>query len=154
MENDSGNRIDALKKLTRRRNHRLNKINARDASLMRSNVQRVLSNIVRGNQRKCSGEDWYMIMNEIIQVYAVDLMRMQMLLNNSNSLQPTNYTAVRDWMFLVRTQNHAFLMPFLEYPTNMKDRTVWSPGSDLAKDIFSRCKYHHTRLLVREKVSP
>lgn len=39
-------------------------------------------------------------------------------------------------------------MPFLEYPTNMKDHTVWAPGSGLAKDTFARCKYHHTRLLV------
>jgi len=148
-ENDSGNRAEVLMKLTRRRrDHRLDKIDANDSSLMRSNAERVLSDIMRGNQRQCSGADWYMIMNEIVQVYAVDLMRLKLLLNSSKSLQPTNYTAVRDWMFLIRAQNHAFLMPFLEYPTNMKDHTVWAPGSGLAKDTFARCKYHHTRLLV------
>jgi hypothetical protein len=154
-ENDSGNRTEALKKLTRRRrNHRLSKIDANDASLMRSNTERVLSDIVRGNQRQCSSADWYMIMNEIVQLYAVDLMRLQLLLNSSNSLQPVDYTAVRDWIFLVRAQNHAFLMPFLDYPLNIKDHAVWASGSDLAKETFTRCKYHHTRLLVPSEGIP
>jgi hypothetical protein len=148
-ENDRGNRNEALKKLTRRRRkHRLNKIDAKDVALMRSNTERVLSDIVRGNQRQCSGADWYMIMNEMVQVYAIDLMRLQLLLSSSENLQLTKYTAVRDWMYLVRAQNHAFLMPFLQYPLDIKDRTVWEPGSDLAEETFARCKYHHTRLLV------
>jgi hypothetical protein len=115
---------------------------------MRSNAERVLLDIVRGHQRQYSGADWYMIMNEIVQVYVVDLMRLQLLQNSSNNLHPANYTAVRDWMFLVWAQNHALLMPFLQYPLNITDHTVWTPGSDLAKETFALCKYHHTRLLV------
>ena len=114
---------------------------------MRSNAERVLLDIVRGHQSQCSGADWYMIVNEIVQVYAVDLMQLQLFLNSSSNLHPTNYTAVRDWMFLVRAQDHALLMPFLQYPLNIKDHTVWTPGSDLA-ETFALCKYQHTRLLV------
>jgi hypothetical protein len=154
-ENRHGNRTEALKKLTRRRrDHRLNKIDASDIELMRSNAVRVLSDIVRGNQRQCSGADWHIIMNEIVQVYALDLMRLQLLLKDSDGLPLTNYTVVRDWMFLVRAQSHVFLMPFLQYLRDIKDHTVWAPGSDLAKDTFSLCQYHHTRLLVPEEGVP
>ncbi len=148
-ENHRDKRTQALGKLTRRRrDHRLNEIDDSDAALMRSNAERVLSDIVRANQRQCSGADWHMITNEIVHVYALDLMRLQLLLQSSVNLPLSNYTVVRDWMLGVRAQNHAFLMPFLQYPRDIKDHTVWAPDSDLAKETFTLCQYHHTRLLV------
>jgi hypothetical protein len=154
-EDEYGNRTKALKKLTRRRRyHRLDSIDSISASSMRHNTERVLSNIAKGQDRPCSGADWHHIANEIVQTYAHDLLRLLLLLQSASNLPASNYTATRNWVFLVRSQNHAFLLPFLQYPPDLTDETVWERGSEMAKETFARCKYQHTRLLVPGEGAP
>lgn len=142
----------ALDQLTRRRRaHTLNGTSGSDASNMRATSERVLADIVNGNQTSCSGMDWTAITMLIVQRYASDLIDMRDLLRAGNLLPPTNRTSVQNWIAELRENTHALLVPFLEYPPNGKVEKVWDGQSTLSQETFSRCKYHYTRLLVPEE---
>lgn len=144
-------RIGALQALTRRRrSHTLEHISPSDAAIMRSNSERVLRDLLLPSPKHCSGIDWSIMTNDIVQSYAGSLYRFLSTLEryeNSSRIQ----TLLRKWMIDVRDDTHAFIMPFLQYPDQDKEKDVWSRNSALFKTTYSRCKYQHTRLLDPEQ---
>jgi hypothetical protein len=143
---DNGTRYAGLTALTRRRRaHHLGGLSPEDAAIMRQDSERVLLDLIN-NPSNCSGMDWTIVTNEIVQTYATDLANFLKMLQTfpDNSLK--NETEVRNWVWQVRDQTHAFLLPFLEYPEHTSDED-WKRSSPLFANTFSRCRYHHTRLL-------
>jgi len=117
---------------------------------MRASSERVLTNIINGSQTHCSGLDWTILTQQIVQRYATDLISMRDLLRVVESLSPNNHTSVQNWMAKIRESTHALLVPFLEYPSN-DQLDIRDDKSALWQQTFSRCKYEHTRLLVPEE---
>jgi hypothetical protein len=116
--------------------------------MMRKDSERILKGIVTGNQSHCSGIDWVAVTREIVQRHASDLINFRDVLRELPSLK--NYTTIRNWMVTVREQTHVFLLPYLEYVAADQEDS-WLRRSKFGNDTFSRCKYHHTRLLVPEE---
>jgi hypothetical protein len=76
--------------MRRRRDYCLDAISVCNALLIKSNSERLLANVVNGDQTYCSGIDWHTIMSEIVQVYANDLSYFHDLLSISESLHEAN----------------------------------------------------------------
>lgn len=142
----NGTRLDSLTALTRRRRaHTLSAVSSDDAIVMREDSERVSLELI-SSQANCSGMDWSIITNEIVQTYASDLASFLKMLQTFDSATKKNETALREWVIKVRDQTHAFLIPFLEYPPEPSESN-WKRDSSLFNDTFSRCRYHYTRLL-------
>jgi hypothetical protein len=151
-EGQNGTRKMALLQLMRRRRtHNLAAINPADALTMRKATERVFRDLSTGNRTQCSGINWATTTNEIVQEYASGLISFRDMLHSFPQLSPTNYTAARIWMAMVRELTHSFLLPFLEYPSGGHTEKVWADDAELSRQTFARCKYHHTRLLVPEE---
>jgi hypothetical protein len=150
---ENGTRNKALAALTRRRRaHRLDSITPSDALLMKIDSERVLSDLL-DDATNCSGIDWAVMTNDIVRTYAGNLPKFLKVLEKYEELPKGNQSAVRDWLKVVRDQTHAFLLPFLEYPDSADDRIlggIWSSRSELYRNTYSRCRFHHTRLLDPE----
>jgi hypothetical protein len=143
---DNGTRLGGLASLTRRRRaHTLGNVLPEDAATMREDSERVLLDLM-SNPTNCSGMDWTIITNEIVQTYAADLASFLKLLQRFEDISNKNETAVRDWVVQVRDQTHSFLLPFLVFPNQTSDDN-WKRDSQLFKITFSRCRFHYTRLL-------
>jgi len=56
-----------------------------------------------------------------------------------------------EWLTALRFRTHEFLLPFLQYPESHLEEPDWGRESELFKITYSRCRYHHTRLLVPEE---
>jgi hypothetical protein len=142
----NGTRFGGLTALTRRRRvHTLGDVSPEDAATMRDDSERVLLDLI-SNPTNCSGIDWTIITNEIVQTYADDLASFLKMLQTFGKVSKKNETALRDWVVEVRDQTHSFLLPFLEFP-NTTSEEDWKRDSTLFKDTFSRCRFHYTRLL-------
>ena len=149
----NGTRSVALTALTRRRrSHTLEDISPTDAALMRADSERVLFHLL-GEPANCSGMDWYVVTNEIVQTYAGPLFSFHQNLKNFEELHYKNETALRDWMIAVRDDTHSFLLPFIQYPNEgiSTSKDHYSPASKLFNDTYPRCRFHHTRLLDPEE---
>jgi hypothetical protein len=142
----NGTRFGALTALTRRRRaHTLGDVSPENAAAMRADSERVLLDLI-SNPTNCSGMDWTVITNEIVQTYAADLASFLKILQRFEDVSKKNETAVRDWVVKVRDQTHSFLLPFLEFPNKTSDAD-WKRDSALFRDTLSRCRFHSTRLL-------
>lgn len=141
----SGNRSEALQKLTRRRRtHRLNSITPAEASVMKINTEAVLRKLLSKNT-SCSGVDWLALTREMVQRHAVPIYNLRTHL--SSNLSRGNSTTRRTWLTALRSQTHSLLLPFLQYPSSPYNASHWSPTSSLSTNTFSFCKFQHTRLL-------
>lgn len=142
-------RIIALESLTRRRRqHSLHSVTPEEAAIMREDSERVLRSLISSDSDVCSGIDWVLLANEIVQNYASALLVFKRTLSEFEEVS-RNKTALQQWMALVRDKSHTFLLPFLEYPSDNK-KEIWERGSQLYNDTYSRCKYQSTRLLAPE----
>lgn len=143
-------RINALNSLTRRRRqHSLQSVSPKEATIMREDSERVLRSLTSSNvDGECSGIDWVLLTNEIVQTYASPLLIFKKTLYEFEELS-SNKTALQQWVASIRDKSHTFLVPFLEYPADTK-KEVWERGSRLYKDTHSRCRYQSTRLLAPE----
>ena len=147
---DNGTRYSGLTALTRRRRaHTLGAVSPEDAAIMRHDSERVLLDFI-SNPTNCSGMDWSTLTNDIVQTYAADLASFHKLLQRFENLSLTNETSVRKWAVEIRDQTHSFLLPFLEFSSKQSDE-YWKRDSSLFKTTFSRCRFHHTRLLDPEE---
>jgi hypothetical protein len=54
----------------------------------------------------------------------------------------------------VRDQTHTFLVPFLQYPDEEDDKSLWTRDSTLFKDTYARCRFQYTRLLDPQESIP
>jgi hypothetical protein len=143
---DNGTRLGGLTALTRRRRaHTLVDVSPHDAAIMREDSERVLLDLIQ-NPTNCSGMDWTIATNEIVQTYASDLASFLRMLLKFKAASTKNETALRDWVVVVRDQAHSFLLPFMEFPSKISAED-WKRSSTLFKITFSRCRYHYTRLL-------
>jgi hypothetical protein len=149
---DAEGRSNALAALTRRRRkHTLQDVSVNDAALMRADSERVLRNLLSDSPRNCSGIDWSLMMNDIVQAYAGPLFNFAKTLKKYENVTTSNTTILRNWMTEVRDRTHAFLLPFLEYPDGSSNDLIWSPESHLFKETFSKCRFQYTRLLAPEE---
>jgi hypothetical protein len=147
-------RAKALQDLTRRRRyHDLEDVTTSEASIMKANSERVLRDLISDSPVNCSGLDWSILTNDIVQTYGSSLLNFQTTLNNFKNLTANNGTALLNWMIEVRDKTHAFLLPFLEYPDEKADEKVWTRDSSLFKATYSRCRFQFTRLLDPEEGS-
>ncbi|PVH79330.1 hypothetical protein DL98DRAFT_549702 [Cadophora sp. DSE1049] len=145
-----GKRSTALESLTRRRRqHALKNITSSDAAVMRANSERVMRDRLAKGDDKCSGVDWSVLTNDIVQTYSSPLLKLsktlQKFANHTN-----NSSVLREWMSDVRQQTHMFVLPFLEYPEDA-DEGTWKRGSRLFNKTYSFCRFQHTRLLDPEE---
>lgn len=131
--------------MRRRRSHTLDYVSADEAAMMKQDSERVLDNLL-GQSVNCTGIDWTTMTNGIVQTYASPLAQ---LLDNLK-VQPSisNRSAERKWLSSIRDQTHSFLLPFLEYPSAKEPASIWKRESSLFQTTYSRCHYHHTRLLA------
>ncbi|KAF7949456.1 uncharacterized protein EAE97_002965 [Botrytis byssoidea] len=144
---DENERMTALNALMRRRrSHTLDDISTDDAAIMKEDSERVLKNLL-SQSSNCTGIDWTTMTNGIVQTYASPLAQILQTLQNYSSIPPSNNTAERKWMSSIRDQTHSLLLPFLEYPSPKEDPSIWQLDSTLFQTTYSRCHYHHTRLL-------
>ncbi|KAM3083914.1 hypothetical protein ACMFMF_001275 [Clarireedia jacksonii] len=148
-------RADALAALTRRRRSHtfLRNVSVVEASVMREDSERVIKNLIRQSEG-CTGADWHLITNEIVQTYSNQLFELLQNLRNYRSLSASNISEERSWMAAVRDQTNFFLLPFLEYPPPESHRTIWARGSSLFNTTLSRCGSYHTYLLDGMHLSP
>lgn len=150
----NGTRRDGLTHLTRRRRaHTLDAVTTSEASIMKADSERVLQELLTSSPN-CSGIDWAAMTNEIVQSNAGDLAAFLASIQKYNEMPVLiikNQTAIREWMVEVREQTHTFLLPYLQYPPSGAASDVWARGSELFKETYSRCRFHHTRLLVPEE---
>ncbi|KAL3425690.1 hypothetical protein PVAG01_02481 [Phlyctema vagabunda] len=144
-------RKEALAHLTRRRRaHTLSAVSAEDAAGMRNTSEKVLRDLLSSSPN-CSGLDWTTMTNEIVQRHAKVLHGMANLLSSYTRLPSSvirNETALTKWLVSVRGQTHSLILPYLEYPSSMEE---WTSGSELFNATYSRCRFHHTRLLSRSE---
>ncbi|KAF7959052.1 hypothetical protein EAE96_002569 [Botrytis aclada] len=144
---DENARVTALNALMRRRRfHTLDDISTDDAAIMKVDSERVLNNLL-GQSSNCTGIDWTAMTNGIVQTYASPLAQLLQTLKTYPSVPPSNKTAERKWMTSIRDQTHSLLLPFLEYPSPTENPSIWQRDSTLFQTTYSRCHYHHTRLL-------
>ena len=135
---NNGTRYGGLMALTRRRRaHTLTNVSPEDAALMRQASKRVLLDLMR-DPANCSGVDWTILTNEIVQTYAADLANFLMMLHRFDEVPLKNETALRQWFVEVRDQTHSFLLPFLEFPSQASEED-WTRESIFFKDTFARC---------------
>jgi hypothetical protein len=145
------NRTVGLMQLARRRRyHHLEGVTPREAGLMKKRSAEALRNVLQG--KDCTGANWYLMMNEIVQRTAGHLKGFEQQLE-SFSESKENSTTLRTWMRTVREKSHGFMVAFLEYPHSVDDST-WAAESKLYSETYSRCRYHYTRLLVDTKLLP
>lgn len=149
---EARSRTKAIQALTRRRRHHtLKDITQSDASIMRANSERVLRDLLSDSPGNCSGIDWSVMTNDIVQTYGSSLLLFLQTLEGFQILTTTNETLVREWMIDLRDKSHAFIMPFLEYPDEETRENVWTRDSNLFKETYSRCRFQFTRLLDPEE---
>lgn len=149
---DAGARSKALDALTRRRRyHTLEHVSTSDAASFRADSERVLRDLLASSPANCTGIDWSMMVNDIVQAYASPLFALSKRVSNYFNITDGNRTAVRSWLVDVRDQTHTLLLPFLEYPENVKEDEVWTRDSNLYKETFSKCRFQYTRLLAPEE---
>ncbi|RFU29620.1 hypothetical protein B7463_g6684, partial [Scytalidium lignicola] len=142
----NGTRSQGLAALTRRRRaHTLTNTSLEDATIIREDSERVLLHLL-SNSENCSGMDWTVLTNEIVQTYATDLASFLKVLQTFDGPTKKNASEVRDWAARVRDRTHSFLLPFLEYPNKTSEES-WMVNSTLFKDTYLRCRFHYTRLL-------
>jgi hypothetical protein len=154
-EGKHGVRSDALNSLTRRRRlHTLEDITPSDAAIMRANSERILKDLLSDSATNCSGIDWIIVASDIVQSYASPLLKFVSTLEKFDNVTKGNRTALRDWMEDVRDQTHTFLVPFLQYPDEEDDKSLWTRDSTLFKDTYARCRFQHTRLLDPQESIP
>lgn len=145
-------RLDALKALTRRRrSHYLGDVTTREAALMRANSERVLRDLLDSFPQNCSGIGWSVIANDIVQSYAGPLFSFARTLQKYRNLTTNNETFIKDYFADLRGQTHAFLLPFLEYPSDNVNKLIWTRNSPLFNETLSKCQFQHTRLLSPEE---
>ena len=149
----NGSRLNALIALTRRRRaHTLVDVSPEDAAAMRTDSERALLDFITTSATNCSGIDWIIVTNEIVQTYAADLASFLKMLHRFEGMSKKNETELRQWAVEIRDQTHSFLLPFFGFPdTTTND--VWERSSTLFKDTFARCRFHYTRLLDLRKAS-
>ncbi|PQE32506.1 serine kinase protein [Rutstroemia sp. NJR-2017a WRK4] len=152
---DETSRADELKALTRRRRSHtsLSDISIADASIMRADSERVLKNLI-GHSEGCTGANWHVMTNEIVQTYSSQLFELLQTLQNCTSLSASNASEQRSWMVSVRDQTSFFVLPFLEYPPPESPKTIWTRGSSLFNTTLSDCRSYHTSLLDGMHLSP
>ena len=147
---NSATRNEGLTFLTRRRRaHTLANVSTSDATIMREDSERVLAELMTTSPN-CSGLDWTITTNEIVQTYAQPLASFLKTLQSFSSLPTNNDTALKNWMTSLRDDTHSFLLPFLLYPEGT-DKHFWKKDSKLFRDTYARCHFHHTRLLDPEE---
>ena len=140
-------RYEALKSLTRRRRlHGLEWVTVSDAALMRKKSERVLRSLSQ-SPTTCSGVDWNLVTNEVVQTYAGPLNVLRESLRKYERLPGGNQTALADFVASIREQAHGLLVPFLEYPGDMGNELIWMRGSKLFNETHARCKFQHTLIL-------
>ncbi|KAK9425788.1 hypothetical protein SUNI508_03149 [Seiridium unicorne] len=145
-EGSNGNRSTALDELRRRRRyHHLEDVTNAEAVFMRQGSERALEQLLDGGS-ECSGADWVYISNEIIQNVGIHLKELtQTLVSFSKYAQ--NTTTIESWMSALRSQSHSFYVAFLEYPVQY-DPSAWETDSVIYREVYSRCRYRYTRLMV------
>ena len=144
---NNGTRVGGLTALTRRRRvHTLGDVSSEDAATMRGDSERVLRDLI-SKPTNCSGMDWIIITNEIVQTYATDLASFLKILHRFEDISKKNETAIRGWVVEARDQTHSFLLPFLQFPNKSSEEDWTTRDSQLFKATFSRCRFHYTRLL-------
>ncbi|KAE8441081.1 hypothetical protein EG329_005876 [Mollisiaceae sp. DMI_Dod_QoI] len=149
---EKGARASALQSLTRRRRlHTLEDVTPSEAAIMRANSERVLRDLLSESPANCSGIDWSVMTNDIVQAYGTGIFNFLNTLEKFDNVTIANGTAVREWMIDVRDQTHNFLIPFLEYPDDDASEDVWVRDSSLFKATYSRCRFQFTRLLDPEE---
>ncbi|KAH6672589.1 hypothetical protein B0J14DRAFT_593990 [Halenospora varia] len=142
----------SLNALTRRRRyHVLENITSSDAALMKGDSERILRDLLSLSPSNCSGIDWTVITNGIVQTYAIPLAIFSQALEAFENVALNNQSAIRSWMTKIRDQSHTFLLPFLEYPEGRQEESVWTRGSALFNNTYSRCRFQHTRVLGPEE---
>ncbi|KAK0099313.1 hypothetical protein ONS95_006326 [Cadophora gregata] len=144
-----GKRSTALEALTRRRRqHVLDNVTSSEAALLRTNSERVMRDRLLGIE-SCSGVDWLVLTNSIVQTYSRPLLKLSKTLENYGN-HTSNSSLLQEWMSDVHQQTHMFVMPFFEYPEDADEET-WKPGSELFEKTYSLCRFQHTRLLDPEE---
>ncbi|TAQ88139.1 hypothetical protein B7494_g3532 [Chlorociboria aeruginascens] len=147
----NGSRSDAMAALTRRRRaHTLGDVSVSDAATMKNNSERVLRNFL-DTPSNCTGIDWSIMTNEIVQTYARNLAALVKTLKSYPD--SSNKTLEREWWSSLRDAFHVFLVSFLEYPNTeeMARGDIWSRESTLFRQTYSRCRSQYTQLLNPEE---
>jgi hypothetical protein len=143
-------RLGGLTALTRRRRaHTLGDVSKLDAAIMKADSERLLLEMLHEDSN-CSGMDWTLVANEIVQTYAGILPNFLRSLQSFETFTKRNQTLLKEWMNEVRDQSHTFLLPFIEYP-NLNTSINYGRDSKLFNATYSRCRFHHTRLLDPEE---
>jgi hypothetical protein len=159
---EGGNRSTSLRELNRRRrNHDLSNITREDASAMNDATERALRNLGFDKKRNraaanCTGIDWSAAINDIVQRHDLRLRELSNILTNDTILVTSNITILRDWFSTVRPRTYFLLLPYFEYPHNLRNGfdaadDPWSISSPSAQLALSRCRSHYTRLLAPDQ---
>lgn len=155
----SVNRTIALRQLGRRRRfHHLGNASVEDALLMRRSSEDVLARSLSIHPQgssdftspACSGASWTLILAEIVQRMARHLKTVEaILLDGPSDSAPKNETETRSWLHRLRSQNHMFMVGYLEYTTDNEDASsAWLPNTVLFNRTLSLCRFRYTRLFA------
>lgn len=154
------NRTIALRQLGRRRRfHHLGNASVEDSLLMRRSSEEALARTLSAHPQGgddssavCSGAPWTLILAEIVQRMVRHLKTVEAILLDgpSESNDSKNSSETRAWLHRLRSQNHMFMVGYLEYPTGKEDTSAWLPGTALFNRTLSLCRFRYTRLFASD----
>ncbi|KAL8790965.1 MAG: hypothetical protein Q9195_006110 [Heterodermia aff. obscurata] len=140
-------RGDALKRLMRRRSkHRVGDLSPSDIAKFQQSLKRIVSTLSRPAEKVSNGNQmdrsipWSAIHDRVVNDYSKRLLQFRRLLEHDHDAWTGSWMTAKKRFTLLRERAHAFLMPYLEYPTNPPLELSSEQGSRIRKDSQERCK--------------
>ena len=141
-------RGDALLRLMRRRSkHRVGDISPSDVARFRQNLKRIVSTLSQPAEKKRAKINqidrsipWSTVHDLVVERYATRLLQFRRLLEQCHDTWTGSWGTARKVFALLRERSHAFLMPYMEYPTDPQMESSSEQASQIRKHALERCK--------------
>lgn len=140
-------RGDALLRLMRRRSkHRVGDISQSDVARFHQNLKRIVSTLSQPAEKRPEinqidrNIQWGTFPDLVVERYSKRLLQFRQLLEQRHGKWTGSWVTARKQVALIRERSHAFLMPYMEYPTDPLMEHSSEQGSQIRKHALERCK--------------
>ena len=140
-------RGDALIRLMRRRSkHRVGDLSQSDIARFQQSLKRIVSTLSQPAEKVSNGNQidrsipWSAIHDLVVNNYSKRLLQFRRLLEQDHDAWTGSWITAKKRFTLLRERSHAFLMPYLEYPTNPRLEYSSEQESRIRKHSQERCK--------------
>ena len=140
-------RKDALVRLMRRRSkHRVGNLSQSDIARFQQSLKRIVSTVSQPAEKVSNGDQidrsipWSAIHDLVVINYSKRLLQFRRLLEYDHDAWTGSWITAKKRFTLLRERSHAFLMPYLEYPTNSRLEFSSEQGSRIRKHAQERCQ--------------